>query len=283
MENQSLKIVKTVDAVRQSIPQNKTIGFVPTMGFLHEGHLSLMKAAKEKSDYVIVSIFVNPTQFGPNEDLASYPRDLERDVELCRSVGVDLVFAPEVEEMYPSGYSTYVECEGDITKKLCGASRPSHFKGVTSVVNKLFNIVQPHMAFFGQKDAQQVAVIEKMVRDLNMPVQIISCPIVREADGLAMSSRNAYLSAEERKDALVLSQALKHAQSRLENGERNAGRLKDEMRDKIESISSSTVDYISIVSATTLEDITEVKGDVLFAVAVKIGKTRLIDNFRRFI
>ena len=283
MENQSLKMVKTVEAVRQSIPQNKIIGFVPTMGFLHEGHLSLMKAAKEKSDYVVVSIFVNPTQFGPNEDLASYPRDLERDLELCRSVGVDLVFAPEVEEMYPYGYSTYVECEGDITKKLCGASRPSHFKGVTSVVSKLFNIVQPHMAFFGQKDAQQVAVIEKMVRDLNMSVQIIPCPIVRESDGLAMSSRNAYLSAEERADALVLSKALKHAQSRLENGERNASRLIDEMRDIIESVSSSTVDYISIVSANTLEDLVEIKGDVLFAVAVKIGKTRLIDNFRRFI
>ena len=201
--------VKTVKELRRLIKAQKSmghqIGFVPTMGYLHEGHYSLMKAAKVQSDYVVVSIFVNPTQFGPNEDLSAYPRDLERDLMGCEAEGVDLVFAPEVIEMYPEGYSTTVECEGNITKVLCGASRPSHFKGVTSVVAKLFNMVAPDVAYFGQKDAQQVAVIEKMVRELNFDVEIVACPIVREIDGLAMSSRNVYLSKAQRQEALVLS------------------------------------------------------------------------------
>ena len=280
----TLKVVKTIDEVRQLVnaerKNGKAIGFVPTMGYLHEGHLSLMQEARRQMDYVVVSIFVNPTQFGPNEDLASYPRDLARDLELCESVGVDLVFAPEVSEMYPEGYSTYVECEGDMTQKLCGASRPSHFKGVTSVVCKLFNIVKPDQAFFGQKDAQQVAVIEKMVRDLSLDVAIIPCPIVRESDGLAMSSRNSYLSETERQDALVLNRSLMAAKEAIQNGERSATRLINEMRKNIEACPSAVVDYISIVDAKTLEDIENLEADVLVAIAVKIGKTRLIDNFR---
>ena len=280
-----MQTVKTISELRSIVKAHKkngsVIGFVPTMGFLHEGHLSLMKEAKIKTDFVVVSIFVNPTQFGPNEDLASYPRDLARDSELCASVGVDLIFAPEVSEMYAAGYSTYVDCEGNITKQLCGASRPSHFKGVTSVVSKLFNIVQPDFAFFGQKDAQQVAVIEKMVRELDFDLEIISCPIVREKDGLAMSSRNTYLSATERQDALALSRALEHVKVLIANGETQVAVLVQEMRGIIEKSPSAQIDYIQIVDAKTLEGIQILNSDFLVALAVKIGKTRLIDNFRQ--
>lgn len=280
-----MQILKTVAETRTAIESQKkmgkSIGFVPTMGFLHDGHLSLMEAAKNQTDFVVVSIFVNPTQFGPNEDLASYPRDLERDAALCNSVGVDLIFAPSVSEMYPDGYSTFVDCEGDITKRLCGASRPTHFKGVTSVVSKLFNIVVPDKSFFGQKDAQQVAVIEKMVRDLNYNLEIVPCPIVRESDGLAMSSRNAYLSDDQRKEALVLSRALKHAKSLIEAGERSAETLIGEMVKIIEVSPSAVIDYVSIVDAKTLDSIDTLNDDFLVALAVKIGKTRLIDNFRQ--
>lgn len=280
-----MQTVKTISELRSIVKAHKkngsVIGFVPTMGFLHEGHLSLMKEAKIKTDFVVVSIFVNPTQFGPNEDLASYPRDLARDSELCASVGVDLIFAPEVSEMYAAGYSTYVDCEGNITKQLCGASRPSHFKGVTSVVSKLFNIVQPDFAFFGQKDAQQVAVIEKMVRELDFDLEIILCPIVREKDGLAMSSRNTYLSATERQDALALSRALEHVKVLIANGETQVAVLVQEMRGIIEKSPSAQIDYIQIVDAKTLEGIQILNSDFLVALAVKIGKTRLIDNFRQ--
>lgn len=280
-----MQIVHTVAEVREEIKKqrskDKTIGFVPTMGFLHEGHLSLMREARLQTDYVVVSIFVNPTQFGPNEDLASYPRDFERDALLCTSAEVDLIFAPSVEEMYPEGYSTFVDCEGEITKRLCGASRPTHFKGVTSVVSKLFNIVLPDKAFFGQKDAQQVAVIEKMVRDLNYNLEIVPCPIVREADGLAMSSRNTYLNESERREALVLSQALKLAKALIDEGERSAEVLIQNMKKKIDESSSATIDYISIVDAGTLDPLETLNDDFLVALAVKIGKTRLIDNFRQ--
>ncbi|MDH8677660.1 pantoate--beta-alanine ligase [Fusibacter bizertensis] len=276
--------VKTIKELRSIIDlqksNGKTIGFVPTMGFLHQGHLSLMQTSKEKSDFTVVSIFVNPTQFGPKEDLATYPRDLERDQALCDSVGVDLIFAPEVSEMYPEGYSTYVDCEGNITKQLCGASRPSHFKGVTSVVAKLFNIVQPDFAFFGQKDAQQVAVIEKMVRELNFSVKIIPCPIVREEDGLAMSSRNTYLDTEQRKEALVLNRALKEAKKLIENGEREAEILIQRLTQVIETSKSAIIDYIQIVDVRSLESISKIEGEFLIALAVKFGSTRLIDNYR---
>ncbi len=274
-------VAETRTAIESQRKMGKSIGFVPTMGFLHDGHLSLMEAAKDQTDFVVVSIFVNPTQFGPNEDLASYPRDLERDVELCKSVGVDLIFAPSVSEMYPDGYSTYVDCEGDITKRLCGATRPTHFKGVTSVVSKLFNIVMPDKAFFGQKDAQQVAVIEKMVRDLNYNLEIVPCPIVRESDGLAMSSRNAYLNDDQRKEALVLSKALKRAKDLIEAGERSTEMLIGEMIKIIEVSPSAVIDYVSIVDAKTLDAIETINDDFLVALAVKIGKTRLIDNFRQ--
>lgn len=280
-----MQIVKTVSELRAIVKEQKkngkTVGFVPTMGFLHEGHLSLMIEAKNETDYVVVSIFVNPTQFGPNEDLATYPRDLVRDTALCEGAGVDLIFTPEAQEMYPAGYSTYVDCEGSITKQLCGASRPSHFKGVTSVVSKLFNIVMPDIAFFGQKDAQQVAVIEKMVRELNFDLTIKACPIVREADGLAMSSRNSYLNLEERQAALVLSQALNLAKTAIETGEIKTQPLIEAMRSHIESNPLATIDYVQIVDSSTLENIETLNDDFLVALAVIIGKTRLIDNFRQ--
>ncbi len=280
-----MQIVKTVNDLRKIIKeqkkQGKTIGLVPTMGFLHDGHLSLMTEAKKSTDFVVVSIFVNPTQFGPNEDLATYPRDLARDASLCEGVGVNLIFAPDVDEMYPDGYSTYVDCEGSITKQLCGASRPSHFKGVTSVVSKLFNIVMPDVAFFGQKDAQQVAVIEKMVRELNFDIAIEACPIVRESDGLAMSSRNSYLNNEERQAALVLNQALGQAKKAIDSGVTSTQTLIDDMRQIIESSPYATIDYVQIVDSRTLEGIAVLSDDFLVALAVKIGKTRLIDNFRQ--
>lgn len=279
-----MKTVKCIselkDIVKSVKMSGQTIGLVPTMGYFHEGHLSLMKRAKSESDFVIVSLFVNPTQFGPNEDFEAYPRDLDRDLSLCRETGVDVVFAPEVIEMYPEGYSTYVDCEGGITKALCGKSRPGHFKGVTSVVTKLFNLAEPDKAFFGQKDAQQVAVIEKMVRDLNMTVCIVPCDIVREEDGLAMSSRNVYLSKDERQEALVLSQALNLAEALIANGERSAQVVKAAMMAHIETAKSATIDYVSIVSSKTLEDIDVISGDILMALAVKVGKPRLIDNRR---
>lgn len=279
-----MQVVKTKAALKEALKTlrkgHKTVGFVPTMGFLHEGHISLVKRAKAENDVVVVSVFVNPTQFGPNEDFASYPRDLEKDSALVANAGCDLVFAPEPEEMYPAPYMTYVDVVGGLTDKLCGASRPGHFKGVATVVTKLFNLVKPTRAYFGQKDAQQVAVIEQMVADLDMDLEIVPCPIVREADGLALSSRNTYLTEEERMQALVLSQSLKWAEAEIEKGERSAAVLFNGMKAIIEQSPSAEIDYIQLVNARTLEPLETLSGTVLIALAVKVGKPRLIDNMR---
>jgi pantoate--beta-alanine ligase len=258
--------------------RGKSIGFVPTMGYFHEGHLALMRRARDENDFLVVSLFVNPTQFGPNEDYDRYPRDLERDRSLAEKEGVDLLFVPSVQEMYPPGYATYVEVTGTLTSALCGARRPGHFRGVTTVVAKLFNIVKPHRAYFGEKDAQQLRVIRRMTEDLNFDVEIISIPTVREPDGLAMSSRNEYLSPEERQAALVLWRSLNLARSLVEVGERDADRIIAEMRKLIQSEPLARVDYIEIVDPKTLEKVQRIEGEVLVALAVFIGATRLIDN-----
>lgn len=267
------------DIIKNYKKQNKTIGFVPTMGYLHEGHLSLIRAAKKENDFVVVSIFVNPTQFGIGEDFEAYPRDLDRDAKLSEAAGADVIFHPSISEMYPEKYQTFVEVV-EITNKLCGISRPTHFKGVTTVVNKLFNIVEPDKAYFGQKDAQQVVVIQKMVKDLNMNVEIISCPIVREEDGLAMSSRNTYLNSEERKAALILSKSLFAARDMINKGCTDAMEIKEAIIKMISSEPLAVIDYVEIVDALNLNDIATLKSRVLIALAVKIGKTRLIDNIQ---
>ena len=275
-------IIETVKELREYLAgqraASKTVGLVPTMGFLHEGHLSLIREAKAENDVVVVSDFVNPTQFGPNEDFESYPRNIEQDTELALSAGADVIFYPSVSEMYPPESSTYVEVEGNITRVLCGASRPTHFRGVTTVVNKLFNIVEPNKAYFGQKDAQQVAVLTKMVKDLHMDIELIICPIVREPDGLAMSSRNTYLSAEERKQAVILNQALKKAKNAFANGEKDVVKLTGIITDKINEMPLAVIDYVSILDFPSLKPIITIEKDALAAVAVKFGKTRLIDN-----
>jgi pantoate--beta-alanine ligase len=255
----------------------KRIGFVPTMGFLHEGHLSLIRVAKANSDVVVLSIFVNPLQFGPREDLSRYPRDFARDEAMAKKEGVDIIFNPSESEMYPDGYVTTVNVEG-LTDVLCGASRPGHFRGVTTVVAKLFLAVKPHAAVFGQKDAQQVVVIRKMVRDLNIDLSIVVAPIVREPDGLAMSSRNVYLSPEERADALALSQSLQMAESMIRKGERKTETIIRAMEDLIRSRKNTRIDYIEIVDPDTLGPLATVESGALIAVAVFVGKTRLIDN-----
>ena len=276
-----LKIVKTIIEIREAIKRAKaqglTIGLVPTMGYLHEGHLTLMRESKKKCDMTVSSIFVNPLQFGPNEDFAKYPRNMERDVALAESAGVDLLFCPETEEVYPANYSTFVEVLG-LTDALCGKSRPGHFRGVTTVVNKLFNIVQPDYAFFGQKDAQQVLVIKKMVRDMLMNLEIVTVPIVREADGLALSSRNVYLSQEERRAALVLSLSLSMAQEAVKSGERDIKILKNKVWQMISAEPLANIDYIEILSLPELEEKEFLTGPALLALAVFFGKTRLIDN-----
>lgn len=258
--------------------QGQTIGLVPTMGYLHAGHLSLVKEAGRHCDIVVVSIFVNPTQFGPNEDFDSYPRDVESDRKKLEAEKVDAIFAPSVRDMYQEGYNSWVELKGEITSKLCGGSREGHFKGVTTVVSKLFNICQPDLAFFGQKDAQQAMIIEKMVRELNFPLTIIRVPIKREADGLAMSSRNVYLDEEQRQQALVLSRSLQEAGRLVESGERNATRLKQAIREMIAAAPQANIDYVEIYDAEGLGDVEEITGRVLIALAVKFGNTRLIDN-----
>jgi len=255
-----------------------TVGLVPTMGFLHEGHLSLVRRAKAECDSVVVSIFVNPTQFGANEDLSKYPRDLERDLSLLEPLGVDLVWNPTPEIMYPAGYQTWVEVEA-LTRPLEGAMRPEHFKGVTTVVAKLFNAVQPHKAYFGQKDAQQAAVIRQMVRDLNFPLEMIVCPTTREADGLAMSSRNKYLEGADRPAATVLYRALSAAKTAYEGGERNAEKLRTVMKDMLASEPRAQPQYVSCADYDTLEELDVVSGKTLLSMAVLFGKTRLIDNF----
>lgn len=282
-----MSLIKTAaelgDWFERADRRNKTLGFVPTMGYLHEGHLSLIKEAKAQNDLTAVSIFVNPTQFAPGEDYESYPRNITRDYELARQAGADVIFNPEAEEIYFPGASTAVEVTGDITKKLCGASRPTHFKGVTTVVNILFNIVRPDKAYFGQKDAQQALIIKKMVRDLHMPVKVIVCPIVREADGLAMSSRNVYLSPEDRKEALCLNSGLQKAEDYLKSAHadsRSTKKLIEIIKNHIQGHALAQIDYVSILDGETLDTLEAVAPGkpALAAVAVNFGKTRLIDN-----
>ena len=276
-----MKIVSTIEEVRAQVrewkKEGKTVGFVPTMGYLHEGHASLMDAAGE-NDKVVVSIFVNPMQFGPNEDLASYPRDLEHDAKVCEAHGVDLIFHPTPEEMYGDNFYSYVDMDV-LTKELCGLSRPVHFRGVCTVVAKLFNIVTPDKAYFGQKDAQQLAVIKRMVKDLNMPLTIVGCPIIREEDGLARSSRNTYLSPEERKAALVLSRSIFLGKKMVEQGEKDCKKIKEAMTAEIEKEPLAKIDYVKIVDLSTMQQVEKTEHGVLAAIAVYIGKTRLIDNF----
>ena len=278
---QSIPALKTW--LNQANRRQKTLGLVPTMGYLHEGHLSLIKAAKAQNDLVVVSIFVNPTQFAPGEDFASYPKDLERDYRLAREAGADVVFHPDAGEIYPAGASTVVEVEGEMPRKLCGISRPIHFKGVTTVVSILFHLVGPDRAYFGQKDAQQAILIQKMVRDLHMPVEIKVCPIVREVDGLAMSSRNIYLNPEERRQAVCLNGGLQRAEDYLRSGAADCGstaKLEDIIRDHIQARDLAVIDYVQILDGETLEELSSLKPgkSALAAVAVKFGKTRLIDN-----
>jgi pantoate--beta-alanine ligase len=257
--------------------EGKRIAFVPTMGYLHEGHLSLLREGRERGDVLVLSIFVNPTQFGQGEDFTSYPRDLSRDAEMARSAGTDLLFAPEGPAMYPAGYATYVNVEG-LTDTLCGRSRPGHFRGVTTVVARLFSIVQPHEAFFGRKDFQQLAVIQRMTADLNLPVEIVGMPIVREADGLAMSSRNVYLTAGERQQALVLSRAIATAQKMARGGVRDCCEILAALQSMIEEQNDARSDYLQICHQLTLQEQDRVDSDSVLLMAVFVGKTRLIDN-----
>lgn len=277
-----MKVLRTIKEIKEYAKAQKQagkiIGLVPTMGALHEGHLTLMRAAREKCDIVIASVFVNPVQFGPNEDYDAYPRRFEEDCNKLETVPVDAVFHPEPAEMYPDGYATYVNVEGEITHKLCGAQRPGHFRGVATVVTKLMNLSRADEAFFGQKDAQQVVVISRFVEDLNINVHINMVPIVREESGLARSSRNQYLSADEKKAALVLSRSLKAAKMLYADGENKVAELKKVVSDILEAEPMATVDYVELYSFPGLLSIEEVKGPALLAIAVKIGKTRLIDN-----
>ncbi len=257
--------------------QGKRISFVPTMGYLHAGHLSLLREGRKRGDLLVLSIFVNPAQFGAGEDFESYPRDLSRDAAMAESVGVDLLFAPEAKAMYPAGYATFVEVER-LTETLCGASRPGHFRGVTTVVAKLFGIVQPDLALFGRKDFQQLAVIRRMTVDLNLPVEIVGMPIVREADGLAMSSRNTYLSPEERRQALSLIDSIRLACRMVRGGEGDAGRILAAIRERIGREPLARIDYLQVCHGSTLVDMETVTDDSVLLLAVRIGKTRLIDN-----
>ena len=276
-------IAETIREVREQVREWKkeglTVGLVPTMGFLHEGHASLVDRAVSMCDRVVVSDFVNPTQFGPGEDLETYPRDFEHDCELLREHGCSMVFHPSVAEMYPENAATFVEILNDMPKQLCGKTRPIHFRGVCTVVSKLFNIVLPDKAFFGQKDAQQLSIIRKMVRDMSYGIEIVGCPIVREADGLAKSSRNTYLNPEERKAALILSRAVRLGQKMAEDGEKDAGVIVNAMKAEIGTEPLAVIDYVDAVDMDTLEKVEKMQGTVLVAMAVYIGKTRLIDNF----
>lgn len=275
-----MKIVGTVKEVREQVKEWKkqglSVGFVPTMGYLHEGHKSLMDAARKGNDKVVVSIFVNPMQFGPTEDLATYPRDLDHDAALCESAGVDLIFHPEAEEMYEKDFCSFVDMTG-LTEGLCGKTRPIHFRGVCTVVNKLFNIVTPDHAYFGQKDGQQLAVIKRMVRDLNMDIEIVGCPIIREEDGLAKSSRNTYLSSEERKAALLLSKTVALGKE-LAKTEKDANKVVEAMKKNIETEPLAKIDYVEAVDALSMAPVEKLEGTCMLAMAVYIGKTRLIDN-----
>jgi pantoate--beta-alanine ligase len=274
-------VVKCIEELQQLIQDAKQdgarIGLVPTMGYFHAGHLSLMQRAKAENDRVVVSLFVNPTQFGPQEDLQSYPRDVERDRALAESVGVNWLFVPEVAEMYPDGYQTYTEVT-ELTRGLCGASRPGHFRGVATVVLKLLNIVTPDRVYFGEKDAQQVRVIKRMVTDLNLKVIVTGCPIVREADGLAMSSRNSYLTPEQRQAALILSQMLNEAGRLIETGERDVQSLRGQLLQTLATEPLAVLDYLEIVDSDALQPLPRLQGRILIGLAVKFGATRLIDN-----
>ncbi len=276
-----MQILTKIEDIRQELlvirTNAKKIALVPTMGYLHEGHLSLVDVAKVNADVVVMSIFVNPTQFAPNEDLMRYPRDIERDERLARERGVDYIFHPEVAEMYPDPYFTYVVTE-QLAKVLCGISRPTHFRGVTTVVAKLFNIIQPDVAVFGQKDAQQAVIVKQMVRDLNFPIQIIVAPIVREPDGLAMSSRNVYLTPEERQQAPIIFNALQAARENVKNGLTDANQLRDQICKIIQTSPLARIDYVEIIDDQTLTPVETVKPGTFAAVAVYYGKTRLIDN-----
>lgn len=276
-------IAKTIDEVRAQVAEWKkaglTVGLVPTMGYLHEGHASLVDKAVSMCDKVVASVFVNPTQFGPNEDLATYPRDFDHDCALLEEHKCDMVFHPEVEEMYFEDAATFVEIQSDMPKQLCGKTRPIHFRGVCTVVAKLFNIVTPDKAFFGQKDAQQLAIIRRMVRDMSYGIEIVGCPIIREEDGLAKSSRNTYLNDQERKAALILSKSIFLGQKMVEDGERDANKVVDAMVANINTEPMAKIDYVSAVDGVTMMPVDKIEGCVLVAMAVNIGKTRLIDNF----
>ena len=278
-----MKITGKINEVRNQVKEWRkeglTVGLVPTMGYLHEGHQSLIKRAVAENDRVVVSIFVNPMQFGPTEDLESYPRDLKADSKLCEETGASLIFNPEPEEMYEEGFCSFVDMTG-LTNALCGLSRPVHFRGVCTVVNKLFNIVKPDRAYFGEKDAQQLAVIKRMVKDLNMDIEIVGCPIIREADGLAKSSRNTYLGEKEREAALILSKSIFMGKKMVEDGERDAEKVKKAMRDLINTEPLADIDYVEIVDVNTMKSMEKISGEILCAIAVNIGgKARLIDNF----
>lgn len=277
-----MRIVAAVDDVRKQVKEWRkeglSVGLVPTMGYLHEGHKSLIDKAVEQNDRVVVSVFVNPIQFGPGEDLATYPRDLDRDSALCEEAGASLIFHPEKEDMYFDDFCTWVDMDG-LTKGLCGRTRPTHFRGVCTVVSKLFHIVQPDRAYFGQKDAQQLAVIRRMVRDLNFDLEIVGCPIIREEDGLAKSSRNTYLSPEERKAATILHKGLMRGEELIRSGEKRADVIVKEITEIIQSEPLAKIDYVEVVDFDRIESIQTIEGTVLTAVAVYIGKTRLIDNF----
>ncbi len=276
-----MKIIRSIRELKTFVKaaqkNNKTIGFVPTMGYLHEGHLSLMRKAKKYCDICVVSIFVNPLQFGPKEDFRKYPREIKRDECLSKEAGVDIIFYPSAKNMYPSGYLTYVEVKG-ISDVLCGKSRPRHFKGVATVVMKLFNITQPDIAYFGQKDAQQAVIIQKMVRDLNIPLKIKVTPTIRENDGLAMSSRNVYLNSQERRDATILNLALKNAKNLIRKGERSSQVVIANIKKMILLKKTAKIDYVECVDANNLSPLKKPEGRVLIALAVWFGKTRLIDN-----
>lgn len=277
-----MKIVNTINEVREAVKawhkQGLTVGLVPTMGYLHEGHASLIARASKENDRVVVSDFVNPIQFAPNEDLASYPRDIDRDAKVCEENGADIIFHPTPEEMYHKDFSTFVDITGP-SEELCGKSRPIHFRGVCTVVSKLFLIASPDRAYFGQKDAQQLAVIKRMVRDLNFDIEIVGCPIIREADGLAKSSRNTYLSPEERKAAVILHKALEKGKELVLNGEKSAKTVIDTVTQIINSEPLAKIDYVQVVDFPNIKVVKDINGDILTAVAVYIGKTRLIDNF----
>lgn len=277
-----MKVVKTIQEVRAQVQEWRkeglTVGLVPTMGYLHEGHQSLIRKSVSENDRTVVSVFVNPIQFGPNEDLEAYPRDLNRDMKAVEEAGGDLIFHPEPSEMYPGHFTSFIDTT-ETTELLCGAVRPIHFRGVCTVVGKLFNIVLPDKAYFGQKDAQQLATIRRFVRDLNFPVQIVACPIVREDDGLAKSSRNTYLNPQERQAALILSKSLKLGKAAIEQGERSAQRIIDIIRQNLQTEPLARVDYVEVVDFENIQRVETIQGETLVAIAVYIGKTRLIDNF----